>query len=183
MNTDKSIQLLRSKDGQAIGPPLTHQEAILTVEYSPNGNWVATGSSDGFVRVWSAATGRAIAPAISVGTAVARVAFNPNSRFLLIRTVANSIHVMDARTGERVAPAMNLRSFANDATFSPDGNSILTAGRSARLWEFSPRKGSIAKLTALAELMSGHRIDQVESLVPLTQSELKTRWRAVMQPE
>ncbi len=39
-------------------PPLTHHASL---EFSPNGQWLATGSKDGTLRLWSATTGTLLA--------------------------------------------------------------------------------------------------------------------------
>src|SRR5262249_49359875 len=39
-------------------PPLRHAAAVLSVAFSPDGRWIASGCQDGVVKVWDALTGQ-----------------------------------------------------------------------------------------------------------------------------
>ena len=53
---DRTARLWDASTGRPIGPPLTHQGAVMAVAFSPDGTTVITGSRDGTARFWDVAT-------------------------------------------------------------------------------------------------------------------------------
>lgn len=53
-----------------------HKGAVMSISTEPSGQWIASGSSDGTVRVWEVETGRCI-KIWEIGEAVRHVAWNP----------------------------------------------------------------------------------------------------------
>lgn len=56
-----------------------HSDAVWSVVFSPNGQWIASGSEDGTCRIWSAASGRCLAvfSGLDLESSVHAVAFSP----------------------------------------------------------------------------------------------------------
>ncbi|HEX4610435.1 MAG TPA: hypothetical protein VH092_19755 [Urbifossiella sp.] len=63
-------------------------------------------------------------------------------------------------------------------TFSPDGRRVVTETRdgTARVWDISPDVRPGADLVALAQLRSGHRINDTGTAVPLAAADLARLW-------
>ena len=61
--------------------PLTHQDNVNTVIFSPNGKYVATASADHTARVWDRSSGREIVR-ITHNDNVISMAFSPNGKYL-----------------------------------------------------------------------------------------------------
>jgi len=54
------------KEGRVVGDPLEgHKDAVLCLDWSPNGLEIASGSKDGTVRRWNPDTGQQIGPTIA----------------------------------------------------------------------------------------------------------------------
>lgn len=81
---------------------LLHQGIVNSVAFSPNGHYVATGSSDHTARVFEVTTGREILSLPHRG-AVLAVAFSPDSRYLATGDGMNESSVFDATSGNRIA--------------------------------------------------------------------------------
>jgi WD40 repeat protein len=109
----------------------SHTNAIFSVGFSPDGDWIATGSLDWTTRIWDADTGEELRsfpqPLLSA------TAISPDSR-LLISSGAGS---WDARAGELNQVLQNQIGKTSALAVSPDGEWILTgnADDAARLWE------------------------------------------------
>jgi WD40 repeat protein/tetratricopeptide (TPR) repeat protein len=108
-------------------PRLKPRQGILTVAFSPQGDRVATGSSDQTVRVWSVATGKALLAPVNHKRPVVRVAFSHDGRRLLTAG-GDRARVWNARTAKPVGPPLVHGGEVYWAAFSPDGRAVVTAG-------------------------------------------------------
>jgi hypothetical protein len=50
---DKTARIWSAATGKPIGPPLSHDEAVMGVAFSPDGNSIITGSLDRTARLWA----------------------------------------------------------------------------------------------------------------------------------
>jgi serine/threonine protein kinase len=105
----------------------------LTVAFSPNGRWIASGSHEGPVTVWEVKTGKQMATMQTEG-GVSSAGFSPAGN--LIVTGGDSTRVWDTVTGKEVA-LLQHNGYVFNATFSPCGNLVVTAGKdhTVRIWE------------------------------------------------
>src|SRR4030095_2703353 len=55
----------------------SHEGRVNHADWSPEGRWVATASSDGTARVWDATTGAPIGPPLKHDAAVTHASFSP----------------------------------------------------------------------------------------------------------
>src|SRR5437667_388015 len=79
---DRTARLWDIATGKPRGPALSHQGAVATVAFGPDGRTVLTGSDDGTARLWDAATGKPLGPALAHRDAVQVVAFSPDGQSL-----------------------------------------------------------------------------------------------------
>src|SRR5262249_61545059 len=63
-------------------PPLRHESAVESVAFSPDGQYLATATKDGFVRLWRAKTSQELRKWQAHETNATCVQFSPDSRFL-----------------------------------------------------------------------------------------------------
>jgi WD40 repeat protein len=80
-------------------PPMVgrgHTSGVICFAYSPDGQRVVTGSSDGTVRVWDAKTLRPLLRFESVGTSVTCVCFNREGTRIFAGDSVGRIHFYDA---------------------------------------------------------------------------------------
>lgn len=113
---------------------------VLSLAFDPDGNRLAVGVSDGFVRLLEVETGQHILSTNKGhGRGIESVAFNPAGT-RLISGGGSSVYVSDSNTGKRLdnlSMAENgAASIVDSAVSSSDGKRIATgSGWHARLWD------------------------------------------------
>ena len=109
---------------------------LISVSFSPDGQWLATGEDQGIVRLWSA---RPLGQVAELGRHTARVksvAFSPDGREVVSASDDKTICLWDAggrklvtRIGTHTSPVLSV-------AFSPDGKQLVSGERdhSVRLY-------------------------------------------------
>ncbi|BBN03750.1 ribosome biogenesis protein ERB1 [Marchantia polymorpha subsp. ruderalis] len=76
-----------------------HTGIVCTLATSPSGEWLASGSQDGSVRIWEVQTGRC-RKIWEMGSAVKQIAWNPNPQIsILAVAVENEVVLVNSETG------------------------------------------------------------------------------------
>ncbi len=121
-----------------------HTDRILTVAWSPNGKYIASGSLDKTVQVWATNPGEHFQPYIYRGhtAGVQTVAWSPDSNRVASGSIDKTVQVWDALSGEHVAIYTGHTDAVNTVAWSPDGTYIATgsADNTVRLWEVATGK-------------------------------------------
>ncbi|MEG4319132.1 MULTISPECIES: NACHT domain-containing protein [unclassified Microcoleus] len=110
---------------------------VRSVIFSPDGKLLATGDTDGVVRLWEASTGREILTCKGHSNVVESVAFSPDGKILASGSYENTIKLWTVKTGECLKVLQGHTESVMSVTFNPDGN-ILASGsfdRTIRLWD------------------------------------------------
>ncbi len=124
----KMIQVWDVMTGQPAGPHLSLDIPLLTAALSPDGQSLATASSDGTVRLWNVSTGRS-GMLLAQGKAVNAIAFHPDGRTLITRHPDSATRLWDLTAREPTAPReLTGRAIASTA-FSDDNRWMFTVSR------------------------------------------------------
>jgi WD40 repeat protein len=109
----------------------------LSVAFSPDGQWLASGSYDHTVRVWAVVTGQEVRRLEGHGAAVWSVAFSPNGQWLASGSEDGTVRVWAAATGQEVRRLAGHGDYVRSVAFSPDGQWLASgsADRTVRVWE------------------------------------------------
>lgn len=113
-----------------------HAAPLTSVSFSPNGEFIATGSRDGTTRLWSFDNGKEIAKLASTGP-VWQVAFSPDGAILGVSTL-NYMALWDVKTRKKLADLKGHTGGDRVALcFSPDGRTLATGSSDGtiRLWK------------------------------------------------
>ena len=121
--------------------PLPGISGGTVVAFSPDGNTVATGATDGNIRLWNAATRLETgAPMSSDAQPVDAVAFSPDGPLVAAANSDGNVQLWNAATQQEAGSALATGPAEIGAlAFSPDGKILATGGRdgAARLWHVS----------------------------------------------
>jgi WD40 repeat protein len=134
-----------------------HTGPVLSVAFSPHGQFLASGSSDRTVRIWEGNTGRQVLILRDHDGPVTSVAFSPNGRRLASGSVDKTVRIWDTEKGHELLTFKGHTSGIRGVAFSPDGRYVATASEdcTARLWEVDSGKE--------VHIFKGH-LDMVQSV-------------------
>ncbi len=132
---------------------ITHDNAVNSVAFSPDGKYVVSGSYDNTARVSEVSTGKEIARMTHDGE-VYTVAFSPDGKYVVSGSNDNTARVWEAGTGKEIARMLH-NAEVNSVAFSPDGKYVLSGSTdyTARVWEAGTGK-EIARMLHNAEVNS-----------------------------
>ena len=133
-----------------------HPSNVSTIDFSPDGKYLVSGSSDKNIKLWEVETGREIRTFVAEDM-VDFVAFSPDGKFLLSLESKGGAKLWEVRTGKETR---KLRKGGNPllaiaAAFSPDGTSLaVVAGQKGK-----PPLGDITfRNIQLLDLKTDHEI-------------------------
>ena len=132
--------------------------SVRSVIFSPDGKLLATGDSDGVVRLWEARSGREILTCKGHTNVVESVAFSPDGEILASGSYDKIIKLWDVQTGECLKVLQGHTESVMSVTFNPDGN-ILASGsfdRTVRLWDI--RTGECCKTFKHSPVWTSHNL-------------------------
>ena len=129
-------------DGWAIGNP-NYQNEFTTnsnsdyygVDYSPSGEFIVTGSEDGFVRIWNASTWTNVR-SVNAGTDVNGVDYSPDGQYIAAALDDDTIDIyyssnLNSLYQSPISVDVGGGDQVNSVEFSPDSSSVAVAiGRS-----------------------------------------------------
>jgi serine/threonine protein kinase len=118
-----------------------HSNVVLSVAFSPDGRWLASGSWDKTVKIWSAATGELQRTLTGHSGEVLSVAFSPDGRWLASGNSDNTVKIWSAATGELISTLTTGHSGGvTSVAFSPDGRWLASGGydKTVKIWRVSP---------------------------------------------
>ncbi|WP_446718039.1 WD40 repeat domain-containing protein, partial [Crocosphaera sp. Alani8] len=111
-----------------------HEEILLSVVFSPDGEKVATASLDNTARVWQVGIGEELARLHHEDT-VWSVVFSPDGEKVATASLDNTARVWQVGIGEELA-RLHHEDTVWSVVFSPDGEKVATASGdgTARVW-------------------------------------------------
>jgi WD40 repeat protein len=150
-----------------------HESSVGTVAFSPDGRWIASGSSLvrdkkllGEVKVWDATTGQEYHAFRDHDHIVESVAFSPDSRWIVASVMGGTVKILDAQQGEvkhsfqPVQEGNEFRSFRRGA-LDPTGRYLAlaidlvrdrrNAGGEMRVWDLQDNRAVFTAPISLTE--------------------------------
>ncbi|MFO7661096.1 MAG: protein kinase, partial [Chloroflexota bacterium] len=106
---------------------------VNTVDLSPDGRTMLTGTEDGHIRLWDFATGEVLHDLRGHGDAVNAVAFSPDGRQALSGSRDKSIRLWDLSSGDLLQTLTGHMNEVSAVAFLPDGRYALSGEDSGSL--------------------------------------------------
>lgn len=118
-----------------------HAAPVISVSFSADSRYLATGSDDHNPRLWDVATGKLLRRFEGTDTFDGMSSISPDGRYL-IATGYSSVTLYDIRTGKKIRQIGEAGLAMRSSCFSPDGRSIATSHEDGilRLWEVTTGK-------------------------------------------
>ncbi|RYZ61993.1 MAG: hypothetical protein EOO14_03595 [Chitinophagaceae bacterium] len=118
--------------------PLGHGDAVLSVQFAPDGKKVLSSSVDHTVKIWNTATGVLLQDLKEHSSQITSARFSPDGR--LVATTAffdKQIKLWDVRTGKLLKDLPGHTDGVLSACFSPDGKRVVSASqdKTAKVWD------------------------------------------------
>ena len=147
--------------------------------FSPDGHWVVVCGEDDAARIWDVATGEPLTPPLRHEGTVVHAAFSPDRSRLLTADEHNTARLWDPVSGELLAPPLRLPRKFQHASFHPDGNraTLVCEAGTKSTWDLTPTTRPVAELIALAQVLSGSRIDDKQNCRALDGTDLRSAWQ------
>jgi WD40 repeat protein len=116
--------------------------AMQALVFSPNGQWLAGGGTDGHIRIWSMQDGRLVTDITAHTDTIKALAVRPDGAVLASASRDHLVKLWTMPTGDLVREITGHRDAVNSVTFSPDGHQLATAA-GQRFDERDPIDGSV----------------------------------------
>ncbi|NJN73030.1 MAG: TIR domain-containing protein [Limnothrix sp. RL_2_0] len=117
-----------------------HQAPVLSVAYSPSGNYIASASADNSVKLWDKA-GKELVVLPGHNDSVLAIAFSPDEKFVATGGVDQSIKIWDLN-GQLITSLIGHLDQVNSLEFNSDGTMLLSGSgdKTAKLWDLRSGK-------------------------------------------
>lgn len=128
-----------------------HNAPILSVAFSPNGNWLATGSMDKTIKVWNMATGRLKYHFRGHQEMIRAIAFSPDNKWLASSSADRTVRVWNLASGKLHYQLAGHPSEVWSVAFSPNSAWLASGSKdkTIKTWEVATRK--------LQHILAGHK--------------------------
>jgi predicted NACHT family NTPase len=130
----------------AVEPTVTlkgHSDWVTSVNFSPDGKWIVSGSNDKTVKVWDADTGQESltlkgyrGPA-NLTVVFSSVAFSPDGKQIATSSGDMTVKVWDADTGQETLILKGHTNAVFSVAYSPDGKRIVSGSddMTVKVWD------------------------------------------------
>jgi WD40 repeat protein len=115
---------------------LRHDQAVNTINFSPDGKTLVTASDDDAAQIWEVTNGQPMTPPLRHAAAVTSARYSPDGSKIVTASVDNTARVWAVATGQPLSPPLEHSGAVTDAAFSPDGQMVVTSSqdKAARVW-------------------------------------------------
>jgi WD40 repeat protein/tRNA A-37 threonylcarbamoyl transferase component Bud32 len=173
-----TIRLWNVADGRQAGTDIAPSQAIVKFGFSPDSTRLFTALFTGAILIWEVPGGRLVADLPATRRAFRYAEFSPDGEWMLTQHLNAQSRLWHVATGLPAGNPLRARLGEIQARLSNDGRRILALGADHRaLLQRTPytEPPPAEALVAMAEYVTGRRLDSPGQTVPLTRDEFLAR--------
>ncbi|MGE0475067.1 MAG: hypothetical protein AB7P17_15640, partial [Nitrospirales bacterium] len=122
---------------------LPHRGAVNVVKFSPNGQWIMTGSNDSEAKVWGGRSGEFYAVFNGHHASILEGTFSPNSQLLATASRDHTVMIWEVNSKKLIQHFQKHQSEVTFVAFSPDGRLVASASKRGEIIVWDPYTGKI----------------------------------------
>jgi len=113
-----------------------HNSSVKSVNFSPDGQTLVSGSDDSKIKLWDIQTGKEIRTLTGHKHFVRSVNFSPDGKTLVSGSYDETIKLWNVQTGEEIRTLTGHDDSVNSVNFSPDGQTLVSGSgdNTIKLW-------------------------------------------------
>jgi serine/threonine protein kinase len=139
------LQLLISNfpSGSFLEKTLTgHSDSVLSVAYSSDSRYLASGSGDNTIKIWEVAKGKELRTLTGHSSGVYSVVYSPDGRYLASGSGDNTIKIWEVATGKELRTLTGHSDSVWSVAYSPDGRYLASGNydNTIKIWEVATGK-------------------------------------------
>ena len=117
-------------------------EGVNSIDFSPDGRIIVSGSKDGTVRLWDTTIGKHLKTLREHLWDVKSVCFSPDGKTIASGSAYGTVRLWNATTGKHLKKLRGHTASINSVCFSPDGKMIVSGSKdgTVRLWDTTTGK-------------------------------------------
>lgn len=136
------VQVFDTRTYARVGPVLEgHTDVVMSVAWSTDGKWLATGSQDKTARLWLWPDGKELKLFKDHSEAVTRVCFSPDGKALYTASMDHNLRRYDTDKGTLIRAFTGHNEGVTAMAFSPQNNILVSAGSETELRRWNPDTG------------------------------------------
>jgi WD40 repeat protein len=113
-----------------------HTDEITSIEFGPDGKWLASASHEGTLKLWNAANGEELFNLKGHASGVVDIAISADGRQLASSSRDQTVKLWNTTTGEELLTLKGHTSEVTGVAFSPDGKRLASASadKTVKVW-------------------------------------------------
>jgi WD40 repeat protein len=135
---DNSVRLWDIEKGLELNRFEGHEDAVVSIAFSPDGRYLLSGSIDTTLLLWDISMGKMVHRLLGHASGVMSVAFSPDGRYAVSGSQDGMLMVWDLENGDLVRQIKGHQGVVHLVAFTQDGESIWSASEDGQIKLWNP---------------------------------------------